>query len=703
MDWHSYDNDNSQMEIFIHTTMPRGNVARSVGGCELLEFADGAVDYDVLVHEFTHSIIRATSGLVYQFQPGALNESYADTMGVIADRERGEIDPEIPGNGAPINWTIGENLRMPDITASWLRQFDNPTNPPGNQPDHMSGLCCLAPSQITNDSGGVHFNSGIGNRAAYLMIQGGTVRGFPVTGIGLEKVKFLKFWAMRSQPASATYTNALKAETDAAQWFIDRHLRGFAAGDVCTVLNAWAAVGVGWGDSNCDGLADTGHDVDGDGIPNKIDKCPLIWNPDQKDTDNDGVGDVCDNCTNVFNPDQLDLDGDGQGDVCDNDIDGDGCLNTVDQDPNSELHRIGTSLNPLCPEKTSILYGFAGIDPTPFLTNSLRYCEDLDDDNDGIPDWGADGIPGNADDDPCPIGRLPNSISGDCAVFGGDCPQAPKNWYEVCFGGGCVEYYAKFEYVINPDPVTTTYIDQIRMVNQTLYLQPNTGTSLSSLAQKIAQVGPQLAFSRSLRTANMGPEPNRVRVEIWARATATEPAHLVAVVGEYDPAEVALGQLDSGRMLALSFETNGAPPILSATWHVGADPATATQDTDQDGLVDGWEILHRLDPRNPADALLDSDGDGVSNFAEFQAGTDPSDATSVFRILRVLRLGGEVRVEFVGTPGRRFQLERSIGLSNPAWALIGTELHGRGGVVSLSDSDPNVGNQAFYRIRSVAD
>jgi Zn-dependent metalloprotease len=702
MDWHSFDNDNSQMEIFIHTTMPRGNVARWVPGCDLMEFADGAVDYDVLVHEFTHGIIRATSGLVYQFQSGALNEHYADTMGVLADRERGEIDPEIPGNGAPINWNMGENLRMPDITTQWLRQFDNPTAAPGNQPDYFPnavGLGAATPTQA-NDFGGVHTNSGIANRAAFLMIVGGTVRGFPVTGIGLEKVKFLKFWAMRSAPANATFVNALKAETDAAQWFIDRQLRGFNVGDVCTILNAWAAVGIGWGDSNCDGIPDTGHDVDGDGIPNKIDNCPLNWNPDQRDSETptkDGVGDVCDNCVNAFNPGQENADGDRQGDVCDDDIDNDGCLNTVDQDPNSELHRIGISLNPLCPDKTSILYGYAGINPAPFVAGSVPYCQDLDDDNDGIPDWGADGIRGTADDDPCPIGVLPNSISGQCAVFGGDCPQTPKNWYEVCLGGGCVEFFAKFEYAINPDPVTTTYVDHIRIVNETLYLQPNTGTSLSSLAGKIAQVGPRLAF----RAQAAGQTPNLVRVEIWARATATEPAHLVAVVGEYDPAEVALGQLDSGRMLALNFEANGVPPTLGATWHVGADPTLATQDTDQDGLVDGWEILHGLNPRNPDDALLDSDGDGVSNSAEFRAGTNPSDATSVLRILRIRRLAGEVRVEFVGTPGRRFQLERSLGLSNSNWTPVGAELRGRGGVVSLSDSDPNARQQAFYRVRSV--
>ena len=53
----------------------------------------------------------------------------------------------------------------------------------------------------------------------------------------------------------------------------------------------------------------------------------------------------------------------------------------------------------------------------------------------------------------------------------------------------------------------------------------------------------------------------------------------------------------------------------------GTDPASA--DTDGDGLPDAWELANGLDPVNGADAALDSDGDGLSNLAEFNAGTDP--------------------------------------------------------------------------------
>lgn len=80
--------------------------------------------------------------------------------------------------------------------------------------------------------------------------------------------------------------------------------------------------------------------------------------------------------------------------------------------------------------------------------------------------------------------------------------------------------------------------------------------------------------------------------------------------------------------------TQGAPPTLRLHWQPSGSswsniPQTryfrlvGNPDSDGDGAEDWWEAEFGFDPSDPSDAALDPDGDGLSNLAEFLAGTNP--------------------------------------------------------------------------------
>jgi hypothetical protein len=112
-------------------------------------------------------------------------------------------------------------------------------------------------------------------------------------------------------------------------------------------------------------------------------------------------------------------------------------------------------------------------------------------------------------------------------------------------------------------------------------------------------------------------------------------------------------------------------------------------DGDADGLSDGWEINNFGSTENGSPGV-DNDGDGVSNFDEFVAGTQPTNAVSFFRIEQVNPTG----LFWTAVPGRIYSVERTSDLGQP-FSQIASGLT----VGSYLFNSPTNGAANYYRIR----
>ncbi len=94
-------------------------------------------------------------------------------------------------------------------------------------------------------------------------------------------------------------------------------------------------------------------------------------------------------------------------------------------------------------------------------------------------------------------------------------------------------------------------------------------------------------------------------------------------------------------------------------------------DADGDGIPNGYEQSHGLDPLNAADTNLDTDGDGMSNLQEYLAGTDPTNGASVCRITSVVRTGSDVLVTWMMGPGKTNALQATAGAGPGSYVTNG--------------------------------
>jgi len=119
-------------------------------------------------------------------------------------------------------------------------------------------------------------------------------------------------------------------------------------------------------------------------------------------------------------------------------------------------------------------------------------------------------------------------------------------------------------------------------------------------------------------------------------------------------------------------------------------------DTAGIGIADDWQRAHfghvGIDPN------ADPDHDGMSNYAEFWAGTDPLDGNSSLSVdAASLRTGNQIQISWRSVLGQSYVVNYSNDLI--IWNALANPIQGNGSVISVTDPIPIAQvPQRFYRV-----
>ena len=220
--------------IFINNALYAGDGLLLYGDGDGRRFTNLAGGLDVVAHEWTHGVTDFSSNLVYQDEPGALNEAFSDIMAAAM-----EFYFQPVGSGRDrADWLIAEDVYL--LAPGFLRSLNNPIAT--GLPDHYSLRRFIG---TNTDDGGVHFNVTIATHAFYLAVAGGrnSVSGINVAGIGFKNIErmeriFYRAFVLLMGPNSR-FSDARRATLQAAA-----DLYGSGSLERAQVEQAWNAVGV---------------------------------------------------------------------------------------------------------------------------------------------------------------------------------------------------------------------------------------------------------------------------------------------------------------------------------------------------------------------------------------------------------------------------------------------------------------------------
>lgn len=212
---------------------------------------DLGMEPSIVAHEFAHGITRYTANLAYEYESGALNESFSDIFGIVVQAQTldGGSTDWIQGNHIPNSL---ENTRSMINPNSRGKHWTGNYNSNGfielalGQPDYYEGTywCSNCPGNQYGDYGGVHINSGVQNKWFQALSAGETSPN--VTGIGMTKAARIAYYALTSILMSSSQYSDSKQATITASII----LFGECSQEHKSTVDAWNHVGI-YASYNC--------------------------------------------------------------------------------------------------------------------------------------------------------------------------------------------------------------------------------------------------------------------------------------------------------------------------------------------------------------------------------------------------------------------------------------------------------------------
>jgi Zn-dependent metalloprotease len=202
--------DNNGMDLILNVHYGQDYMNAFWDGDEMT-FGDGdgeifigfTESLDVVAHELAHGVTQFTADLEYFSQSGALNEHFSDVFGSaitqhVLKQDAGQAD-----------WLVGDEIMGPTLFGEALRSmqapgmaYDNDLLGKDPQPAHMNNYYAG-----NDDNQGVHINSGIPNRAFYLVAM----------EIGTDKTTLIWYTALQKLWSTAKFNDAVEVIVDSAR------------------------------------------------------------------------------------------------------------------------------------------------------------------------------------------------------------------------------------------------------------------------------------------------------------------------------------------------------------------------------------------------------------------------------------------------------------------------------------------------------